>query len=451
MCDIHLTGQEQLGAHQPTGTTVTPHELHARLDSLAADMADQVVAWRHHLHRHPELSNREVQTAQMVAEHLNALPFEEVRTGIAGHGVIGVLRGGGGNGGDRVAALRADMDALPMKEQSGVDFASDVVDTEYPGGPLPVAHTCGHDCHTAMLMGAASVLADVRDELPGTVLFVFQPAEEGPPIDEDGGARAMEASGALDDPSPTMVFGMHVTPFPKGVVAYRVGNQYGASVLMRITVNGKGVHGSTPWNGIDPMPPAADIVAAMGQIYRQLPGYDPLAISVGHIEDQGRFNVIGDAVQIFGTIRCSVEPDMDDACQRVKRTAEGIAQAYGATASVEFLQHVPAVHNTEPWINATLPTIEHVVGADHVVVAPPGLGYDDVSVFVNHYGGTYLQLGAQDSELHDDGTITPTPGGRGIVMNHNPAFYADDSVLQTGVRLHANVALDHLTGELAPS
>jgi amidohydrolase len=320
-----------------------------------------------------------------------SLSLDEIRTGIAGHGVIGVLRGG--KAGEHVAALRADMDALPMKEESGVGFASDVVDEDYPGGPLPVAHTCGHDCHTAMLMGAASVLAGVRDELPGTVMFVFQPAEEGPPIDEDGGARAMQASGALDDPAPSMVFGMHVTPFPKGVVAYRVGNQYGASVLMRITVDGKGVHGSTPWNGIDPMSAAADIVAAMGQIYRQLRGYDPLAITIGHIEDRGRFNVIGDSVQLFGTIRCSVEPDMDDARQRVKRTAEKIAEAYGATANVEFLQHVPAVHNTEPWITATLPTIERVVGADHIVQAPPGLGYDDVSVFVNRYGGTYLHLG----------------------------------------------------------
>jgi amidohydrolase len=446
MCGTNVTGRDQLTAHRPTGATVATHALHERVDRLAADAADQVVDWRHHLHRHPELSNREVETARMVAEHLGSLQMDDLRTGIAGHGVIGVLRGG--KDGDRVAALRADMDALPMKEESGVDFASDVIDKDYPGGPLPVAHTCGHDCHTAMLMGAASVLAGVRDELSGTVLFVFQPAEEGPPIDEDGGAQAMEASGALDDPSPTMVFGMHVTPFPKGVVAYRVGNQYGASVLMRITVDGKGVHGSTPWSGIDPMPPAADIVAAMGQIYRQLPGYDPLAITIGHLEDHGRFNVIGDSVQLFGTIRCSVEPDLDEAGRRVKRTAENIAAAYGATATVEFLQHVPAVHNTEPWINATLPTVERVVGDDHLVQAPPGLGYDDVSVFVNRYGGTYLQLGAQDSELRDDGSLVPTPGGRGIVMNHNAAFYADDSILQTGVRLHTNVAVDHLTGQL---
>jgi len=446
---VNLTGSERFAKHEPTGETVAPHDLHARFDRAAAEIGDQVVAWRHHLHSHPELSNRERETARMVADHLSSLQLDEVRTGIAGHGVVGVLRGG--QDGERVVALRADIDALPLKEESGVEFASTVVDEDYPGGPYPVAHACGHDCHTAMLMGAASVLAEARKELPGTVLFVFQPAEEGPPIDEDGGAREMEAEGALADPVPTMVFGMHVTPYPQGVVAYLAGNQYGASVLIRITVHGKGVHGSTPWEGIDPLPPAADIVSAMGQVYRQLPGYDPLAITIGHVEDVGRFNVVGESVQLLGTIRCTVESDMEVARERVKRTAEHVAQAYGATADVEFLQSVPAVHNTQPWIDAVLPTLEHVVGEDHLVKAPPGLGYDDVSFFVNKYGGAYLQLGAQDSELQPDGSLTPIPDGRGIAMNHNPHFYADDSVLETGVRMHANVALDHLTGTISAS
>jgi amidohydrolase len=449
MACIHLTGAERLRRHEPTGETVPPHDLHARFDQAAEQIGARVIEWRHHLHRHPELSNREVETERMVADHLRSLGLDGVRTGIAGHGVVGVLRGG--LDGDRVVALRADIDALPLREESGVDFASTVVDHDYPGGPFPVAHACGHDCHTAMLMGAASVLAEARDELPGTVLFLFQPAEEGPPIDEEGGAREMEAEGALADPEPTMVFGMHVTPYPKGVVAYLAGNQYGASVLIRITVHGKGVHGSTPWEGIDPLPPAADIITAMGQVYRQLPGYDPLAITIGHVEDVGRFNVVGESVRLYGTIRSTVEPDMAVARERVRRTAEHIAQAYGATADVEFLQPVPAVHNTQPWIDAVLPTLEHVIGHDHLVRAPPGLGYDDVSYFVNRYGGAYLQLGAQDTELHADGTMAPIPGGRGIAMNHNPRFYADDSVLPTGVRIHCNVALDHLTGAISPS
>lgn len=447
MACFSLTGKERHVSHEPTGETVPDHDLRGRFDQASAELSDQVVAWRHQIHSHPELSNRERETAAMVVDHLSSLGLDEVRTGIAGYGVVGVLRGG--QDGERVVALRADIDALPLKEESGVDFASTVVDEDYPGGPYPVAHACGHDCHTAMLMGAAAILAPAREQLPGTVLFVFQPAEEGPPIDEKGGAREMDAEGALADPEPTMVFGMHVTPYPKGVVAYLAGNQYGASVLIRITVHGKGVHGSTPWEGIDPLPPAADIIAAMGQVYRQLPGYDPLAITIGHVEDVGRFNVVGESVQLVGTIRCTVESDMELARERVQRTAEHVAQAYGATADVEFLQPVPAVHNTKPWIDAVLPTLEHVVGDDHLVQAPPGLGYDDVSVFVNKYGGAYLQLGAQDSELRPDGSLVPTSGGRGIAMNHNPHFYADDSVLETGVRMHAHVALDHLTGVIS--
>jgi amidohydrolase len=447
MSCITLSGKERFARHEQSDDAVAPHDLHARFDRAVAEIGEQVVGWRHHLHRNPELSNREHETARMIADHLHTLGLDEVRTGIAGHGVVGVLRGGQES--DRVVALRADIDALPIREESGVDFASSVVDEDYPGGPYPVAHACGHDCHTAMLMGAASVLAGERADLPGTVLFVFQPAEEGPPIDERGGAREMDAEGALADPAPTMVFGMHVTPYPKGVVAYLAGNQYGASVLIRITVHGKGVHGSTPWAGIDPLPPAADIISAMGQVYRQLPGYDPLAITIGHVEDMGRFNVVGESVQLLGTIRSTVEPDMEIARQHVRRTAEHVAQAYGATADVEFLQPVPAVHNSKPWIDAVMPTLERVVGADHLVRAPPGLGYDDVSYFVNRYGGVYLQLGAQDVELRSDGTMAPIPGGRGIAMNHNPHFYADDSVLATGVRMHVNVALDHLTGEIS--
>lgn len=446
MACFALSGKERLERHEPTGETVPPHDLHERFDAAASAVAEQVVAWRHHIHSHPELSNREHETARLIADHLTALRLDEVRTGIAGNGVVGVLHGA--RDGDRVVALRADIDALPLREESGEPFSSTVVDRDYPGGPYPVAHACGHDCHTAMLMGAASILAGARDELPGTVLFVFQPAEEGPPIDERGGAREMDAEGALAAPEPTMVFGMHVTPYPKGVVAYLAGNQYGASVLIRIRVHGKGVHGSTPWAGIDPLPPAADIITAMGQVYRQLPGYDPLAITIGHVEDEGRFNVVGESVTLLGTIRSTVEPDMDVARDHVRRTAEHVAQAYGASAEVEFLQPVPAVHNTQPWIDAVLPTMERVVGPDRLVRAPPGLGYDDVSYFVNRYGGAYLQLGAQDTELRPDGTMGEIPGGRGIAMNHNPRFYADDSVLQTGVRMHVNVALDHLTGAM---
>lgn len=423
-------------------------EIRARIDAAATAAGPKVIEWRHHIHAHPELSNREAATAAFVADHLRSLGLDEVRTGIAGHGVVGVL--GGGRPGDRVMALRADIDALPVRETSGVDFASTVVDNDYPGGPFPVSHACGHDCHTAMAMGAAEVLAGMRADLAGTVLFVFQPAEEGPPVDEDGGAQAMLDAGALDDPAPTMVFGMHVGPVPKGVVCYSVGTTYSASVLLKITITGKQVHGSTPWGGIDPMPVAADIIAATGQIYRQIPATDPMTLSIGHVEDQGRFNIIGGQVTLWGTIRAVHQYTMDDVQARITRMADHIASAYGASAETVFLQPVPPVDNTPAWLSAGLPTLRRVVGDSHVIEIPPQLGYDDVSVFVKKYGGLYLMLGVQDTELVD-GQLRPQDGGRGLVVNHNPAFYADDATLTTGVRLLSHVAVDHLAGLIEPA
>ncbi|MET8505162.1 amidohydrolase [Streptomyces sp. NPDC004787] len=428
-------------------TTEAAHdETRAALDRAADEVAGQVVAWRQHLHRHPELSNREEGTAALVAAHLRALGLDEVRTGIAGHGVVGVLRGG--QAGPRTVALRADMDALPVPDRCGAPFASTRVDADYPGGPFPVSHACGHDCHTAMLMGAASVLAGVRDRLPGTVLFVFQPAEEGPPVTEEGGARAMLAEGALDDPVPSMVFGLHVTPYPKGWVGYKAGNQYAASTLVRIVVTGHQVHGSTPWQGIDPMPAAGGILTGIGQIYRQVSAFDPVTVTIGHVEDVGRFNVIGQTVTLWGTVRCAVESDMAEVQRRLAVLAEHTAAAYGATAAVDFLQPVPPVRNTAAWVAAGLPTLRRVVGEERVVETVGTLGYDDVSEFVNRFGGLYVTLGVQDLALDAAGRPVPVPGGRGLVTNHNPGFYADDDTLVTGVRLHAHVALAHLTGEV---
>ncbi|MFF9838919.1 M20 family metallopeptidase [Streptomyces sp. NPDC013740] len=424
-------------------------EIRGRLDRSAAETAPDVIAWRRHLHRHPELSNREVETARFVADHLRALGLDEVRTGIAGHGVVGVLRGG--LSGPHTVALRADIDALPVEDLCGADFASETVDTAYPGGPFPVSHACGHDCHTAMLMGAATVLAGERERLPGTVLFVFQPAEEGPPVTEDGGARAMVEAGAFADPAPTMVFGMHVTPYPKGYVGYRVGNQYAASTLVRIVVTGEQVHGSTPWQGVDPMPAAGAVMTGIGQIYRQVSAFDPITVTIGHVEDVGRFNIIGQTVTLWGTVRCAVESDMAEVQRRLTTLAEHTAAAYHATAAVDYLQAVPAVHNTAAWVEAALPTLRRVVGEERLLETGATLGYDDVSEFVNRFGGLYVMLGVQDATLDAAGRPVPVPGGRGLVTNHNPHFYADDDTLVTGVRLHAQVAYAHLTGALTPS
>ncbi|MCY9786280.1 amidohydrolase [Nocardiopsis sp. EMB25] len=418
------------------------------VDRHTAAIGSKLVGWRHHLHAHPELPNRERDTAAFVTRHLCSLGLNEVRTGVGGYGVVGVLEGGLPS--DRVVALRADIDALPVKEDSGVDFASTVVDDDYPDGPFPVAHACGHDCHTAMLMGAAEILSDLRSELPGTILFVFQPAEEGPPMGEDGGARAMVASPALLDPAPTMVFGLHVVPLPTGVVGYHVGNLLAASCAVRITVHGQQVHGSMPWLGVDPMPPAAEIVSACGQIYRQVPATSPVAVSIGHVEDTGRFNIIGDSVVLWGTVRCLDAADMDTVRDRLRRAAQHIALAHGCTAEVEYLQSVPPVRNTPAWTSATLPTLRRVVGEEMVKRTESTLGCDDVSELVGAFGGLFVLLGCQDTE-YVGGALHAIPGQRGAATNHNPAFYADDSVLATGTRLHANVAIDHVTGRIDPA
>ncbi|MFI9507891.1 M20 family metallopeptidase [Nocardia sp. NPDC052566] len=420
-----------------------PESLYRDLDRLTEKIEPQAIAWRHHLHQHPELPNREKNTAAFIAEQLNTLGLDEIRSGIAGHGVVGVLRGG--LPGERVMALRADIDALPVRETAEVPFASTVVDTNYPGGPFPVAHACGHDCHTAMLLGAASVLAQVREQLSGTVLFVFQPAEEGPPVGETGGAAQMLAENALTDPAPTMVYGHHVSPYPLSYVGYRAGNQFGASCMVKIVVSGKQVHGSTPWQGIDPMPAAADIISATGQLYRQIDAFAPVTVSIGHVEDAGRFNIIGETVTLWGTVRSLAQPTMHQTRQLLERTAAHIAPAYGCTAETSFLQPVPAVHNQPQWIEAALPTLGRV--AHRLVEVPPTLGYDDVSHFLDAYGGLYVLLGAQDTRLVD-GHPQPIPGGRGLAYNHNPAFYADDAVLATGIRLHTHVTVDHLTGKI---
>lgn len=420
--------------------TSTP--LQQAIDAASMARFPNLVEVRHTIHRNPELSNREANTAALIVDRLTALGLDDVRTNVAGHGVVGVLRGRGG--GSRTVGLRADMDALPVKEASGVDFASTVVDDDYPGGPFPVAHACGHDCHTATVLTAAAVLADVRDELPGTVAFIFQPAEEGPPIDEDGGAQLLVDSGRLDDLGLDFVFGMHVSPLPKGIVGYASGTMFAASCLVRITVSGRQVHGATPWLGIDPLPAVAGIISGIAQTYRQVDANNPITVSIGHIEDVGRFNIIGDEVKLFGTIRCRFEGDMELVQQSVRRLAEHQAAGFDCLAGVEFLQPVRPVVNQQRHIDAIAATVERVVGADRVFGnIPAALNYDDISALIDRFGGAYLTFGVQDTAM-DGMNLVPAPGGRGMVPNHNPAFYADDDCLIDSLRIHAHVAADLL-------
>jgi len=433
------------GRHQPSARTGEPEDYHDVIDELAGKLEAKVIGIRHDIHENAELPNREARTAKTISEHLKSLKFDAVHTQVGVHGVVGILKGG--RPGNKVVALRADFDALPVEELADVPFKSTRVDEDYPGGPFPVSHACGHDTHAAMLMGAAEVLAEMREQIPGTVKFLFQGAEEGPPVGEDGGAAMMVKEGALEDPKPDVAFAIHSSPFPLNTLYYCKGDAMAASELVKIEVKGMGVHGSTPWMGKDPLTVAAEIIVALAQIYRQIPATEAITISIGKVDDSGRFNVIGDNITLWGTVRCIHERMMEDVNTRVERIATHVAQAHGLTAEVGFDQRVPAIYNEPEWVDRFMPTMERLFGHERIRTGPPQLGYDDHSCFQIACGGVYLFLGGQDTKWTETG-LEPIDSGRPIPFNHNPHYYVKDEMLKTGVRMHANVAMDFLNSHI---
>jgi amidohydrolase len=431
--------------HQPSDRDIHVEDYHAQIDDLANKVEAKMIEIRHDLHENAELPNREVRTAKIIAEHLKALDFDEVRTEVGVHGVVGLLKGG--QPGDKVVALRADFDALPVEELADVPFKSTRVDEDYPGGAVPVSHMCGHETHAAMLMCAATVLAEMREQIPGTVKFLFQGAEEGPPVGEDGGASMMIKEGALENPRPDVAFAIHSAPFPVGTLYYCKGDTMAASELVKIEVKGMGVHGSTPWMGKDPLTVAAEIIVALGQIYRQVPATEAITISIGKVDDRGRFNVIGDNITLWGTVRCIHEKMMDDINTRIERIATHVAQAHGLTAEVSFDQRVPAIYNEPDWLDRFMPTMERLFGHENIKTGPPQLAYDDHSCFQIACGGVYLFLGGQDTKWTANG-LEPIDPDKPIPFNHNPHYYVKDEMLTTGVRMHANVVMDFLSGAI---
>src|SRR5213596_3372312 len=348
--------------------------LDAEVDARATQVEGKVVAWRRDIHAHPELSNRETRTADLVAQHLRSLGIE-VRTGVAHTGVVGVLRGGRPG---PVVALRADMDALPVTEEVDVPFASKVRAT-YNGQEVGVMHACGHDAHTEMLMGVAEVLAGMRQELPGTVKFIFQPAEEGQPAGETGGAEEMIVEGALENPKPAAIFGLHVFPYPTGEIRYRPGATMASADAFRIIVHGRQTHGALPWAGIDPVVIAAQIVLGLQTIAsRQIDvTAAPAIVTVGVINGGVRYNIIPDSVVMVGTIRAFDSGVRRDIHDRVRRTAESIAQSAGATAQVTIDTTTAVTYNDPALTERILPTLRDVAGASHVTLAPPITAAED--------------------------------------------------------------------------
>ena len=407
------------------------------MHSLAADVTAQidavmpkVVEWRRDFHQHPELSNQEFRTAKIVADHLRSLGME-VETEVAHTGVVGTLRGGDGP----VVALRADMDGLPVTELVDLPFASKARGV-YQGREVGVMHACGHDNHVAILMGVAEVLAGMGDELPGTVKFIFQPAEEGTPDGSVGGAELMLMEGAFENPRPDVVFGLHVFPFPAGTIATRPGGLMASSDRHQITIKGKQTHGAVPWAGVDPIVTASQVVLGLQTIVsRQLDAtLTPSIVTIGRVEGGVRNNIIPESVELEGTIRTFDAETRIDIHKRIRRTATNIAEAAGATADVVIDQGYGVTRNDSNLFRQMSPTLERVAG-DRFIEASQTTTAEDFSYFANEVPGLFLFLGVAP----DDPTL--------IYPNHSPRFYADERALPVGVEALTSLTLDYMMSE----
>ena len=424
-----------LSAARPaSGQNADAARLRAEIDRRAAGVLARVTEWRRDFHAHPELSNRETRTAGIVAAHLQALGLE-VRANVAHTGVVGVLRGGRPG---PVVALRADMDALPVTEEVDLPFASRVRAT-YDGHDVGVMHACGHDMHTAMLMGVAEVLAGMQRDLPGTVVFLFQPSEEGAPAGEEGGAPLMIREGALDAPAPSAVFGLHVfSRIPTGRIDARPGPLMASSDYLRIVVRGRQTHGALPWQGTDPVVVAAQIVLGLQTIVsRQIDlTLAPAVVTVATIHGGVRSNIVPDSVELVGTIRAFDERMRRDIHARVRRTATAIAEAAGASADVR-IDIGNGITVSDPALAARmLPTLRRVGGEGGFAQAQLSTTAEDFSAYAQRAPSLFFFLG-----------VTPA-GARmdTVAANHSPRFFADEGALPVGVRALANLAVDYLAG-----
>lgn len=399
-------------------------------ESEVAKVMEQVIAWRRDIHQHPELGNAEFRTAKLVADHLRSLGME-VREKVGKTGVVGILKGGRPGG---VVALRADMDALPVTEEVDLPFKSTVKAT-FNGQAVGVMHACGHDSHVAMLLGAADVLAKQKATLQGTVVFIFQPAEEGPPAGETGGAPLMVAEGAIANPKPDAVFGLHVWPDEAGKITYRPRGAMAASDQLDIVVRGKQTHGAQPWRGVDPIVVSAQIISALQTITARQTDIvvAPAVVTIGMVSGGIRRNIIPDSVIMQGTIRTFDNDMRKDILMRVKRTVENIAEASGAVAQVTFAGPTDVVWN-DPALTARMaPTIERVTGGK---VNPNGLWTpsEDFPAFTKDIPGLYVFLGINAAGVS---AVDAAP-------NHSPKFFVNEAALPVGVKAYVALATDFL-------
>jgi len=413
-------------------TAFADERLKQQVDKSADRIESKVIEWRRHFHQFPELSNREFKTAEKIAEHLKNLGLD-VRTAVAHTGVVGVLKGGKAG---PMIALRADMDALPVTERAEVPFASKVRAT-YNEQDVGVMHACGHDAHIAILMGVAEILSSIKEDLAGSVKFIFQPAEEGAPRGEEGGAELMVAEGVLENPKVDVIFGLHVWALAEvGTLNYRPGAIMAGADGLRITVKGKQTHGSTPWTGVDPITVSAQIITGLQTIIsRQTKLTEEAAvITIGSIHGGVRSNIIPEEVEMIGTIRTLNTEMRDKIHEKIRLTATKIAESAGAIADVRISTGYPVTYNDPELTAKMLPSLEAAAGAKNVKLIKAITGAEDFSFYQLRVPGMYVFLGAM-------------PKGKKVeeaAPHHSPDFYIDESSLKLGVRTLSYLALDYM-------
>lgn len=404
----------------------------SKIDQKARSIEEKIIQWRRYFHQNPELGNREFKTAEKVAEHLKQLGIE-VKTGVAHTGVVGILKGGKAG---PVVALRADMDGLPVTERVEIPFKSTVV-ADYNGQKTGVMHACGHDTHIAILMGVAEVLASMRSELKGTVKFIFQPAEEGAPEGEEGGAKLMVKEGVLENPKVEAIFGLHIdSQIEVGKIAYRPGATMAAVDFFSINVKGKQTHGAYPWSGVDPIVTSSQIVTALQTIVSRNLNLTqaPAVVTIGAINGGIRQNIIPEEVKMIGTIRTFDEGMHSYVHKRVSEISTYIAESAGATANVKIDVLYPVTFNDVALTEKMIGTVENVAGKENVTLIPAKTGAEDFSYYQQKVPGFFFFLGGK-------------PKGKDVseaAPHHTPDFFVDEGSMVLGVRSLSRLAVDYL-------
>jgi amidohydrolase len=405
-----------------------------KISEFADKIEKKVIDWRRDIHEHPELGNNETRTAALIAKHLQSLGME-VKTGVAHTGVVGILKGGKPGS---VVALRADMDGLPVTERTPVPFASKVK-TQYNGQEVGVMHACGHDTHVAILMGVAEILSSIKEDMSGTVKFIFQPAEEGVPKGEEGGAELMVKEGVMENPKVDVIFGLHIDAQTEvGKITYRPGGTMAAVNDLKIIVKGRSSHGASPWQSIDPIVVSAQIINNLQTVISRNLDITKNAgiVTIGAIHGGNRSNIIPEQVEMLGTLRALNIEDEELIINRVKTIVTKTAEAAGATAEViiPYSSHYPVTFNDVALTEKMLPSLKATTGENNLLLVPAETGAEDFSFFQQKAPGLYIFLGG-------------LPKGKDVkasASHHTPDFFIDESGFKTGVKAMANLAIDYM-------